>query len=185
MSATWRAPRGTASTSRSGARDRDYIFVDTAGVRRRSRITDTVERFSVNSSLKSTTKAHVTLLALDAAEPLTAQDKRLVELLDERKTPFMVVLTKIDLVPAGRRAALKRRFAEELSFCSHVPMLTASARTGEGLQALLNMGRPYPFGMFRAGGHGQLNRAMEEALARHQAPVVRPGAAQVFLSDPG
>ena len=152
---------------------RDYIFVDTAGVRRRSRLTDTVERFSVNSSLKSTTKAHVTLLALDAAEPLTAQDKRLVELLDERKTPFMVVLTKIDLVPAGRRAALKRRFAEELSFCSHVPMLTASARTGEGLQALLNMADRIRSECSVRVGTGQLNRAMEEALARHQAPVVR------------
>ena len=152
---------------------RDYIFVDTAGVRRRSRITDTVERFSVNSSLKSTTKAHVTLLALDAAEPLTAQDKRLVELLDERKTPFMVVLTKIDLVPAGRRAALKRRFAEELSFCSHVPMLTASDRTGEGLQALLNMADRIRSECSVRVGTGQLNRAMEEALARHQAPVVR------------
>ena len=152
---------------------RDYIFVDTAGVRRRARITDTVERFSVNSALKSTTKAQVTLLALDATQPLTAQDKRLVELLDERKTPFLVVLTKIDLVPAGARAALKRRFAEELAFCPHVPVLTASSRSGEGLQALLDMA-----GRIRAEcavrvGTGQLNRAMEETLARHQAPVVR------------
>ena len=52
-----------------------YTFVDTAGVRRRSRITDTVERFSVNSSLKSTTKADVTFLLLDATEGLTTQDK--------------------------------------------------------------------------------------------------------------
>ncbi|MBQ8665085.1 MAG: ribosome biogenesis GTPase Der, partial [Mailhella sp.] len=66
-----------------------YTFVDTAGVRRRARITDTVERFSVNSSLKSTTKADVTFLLLDAIEGLTAQDKRLIELLDERKTPFL------------------------------------------------------------------------------------------------
>lgn len=152
---------------------REYIFVDTAGVRRRTRITDTVERFSVNSSLKSTTKAHVTLLALDATEPLTAQDKRLVELLDERKTPFLVVLTKIDRVPAGKRAALKRRFAEELSFCSHVPILAASARTGEGLQALLNMADRIRSECAVRVGTGQLNRAMEETLARHQAPVVR------------
>lgn len=152
---------------------REYIFVDTAGVRRRARITDTVERFSVNSSLKSTTKAHVTLLALDATEPLTAQDKRLVELLDERKTPFLVVLTKIDLVPAGKRAALKRNFAEELSFCSHVPILTASARTGDGLQALLNMADRIRSECSVRVGTGQLNRAMEETLARHQAPVVR------------
>ena len=75
-----------------------YVFVDTAGVRRRSKIFDTVERFSVNSSLKSTTKADVTFLVIDALQGLTAQDKRLVELLDERKTPFLIILNKMDLV---------------------------------------------------------------------------------------
>lgn len=150
-----------------------YIFVDTAGVRRRSRITDTVERFSVNSSLKSTTKAHVTMLALDATEGLTAQDKRLVELLDERKTPFLIVLTKIDLVPVVKRAALKKRFAEELAFCSHVPVMPASARTGEGLQALLTMASRIRAECSLRVSTGQLNRAMEETLTKHQAPVVR------------
>ena len=76
-------------------------FVDTAGVRRRTRITDTVERFSVNSSLKTTTKADVTLYVIDALEGVTAQDKRLIDLLDERKTPFMILVNKIDLV--GRK----------------------------------------------------------------------------------
>lgn len=113
---------------------RSYVFVDTAGVRRRSRITDTVERFSVNSSLKSTTKAHVTMLVVDATGGgLTAQDKRLVELLDERKTPFLVVLNKMDLIPVKARPALKRRFAEELAFCSHVPIMPASARREKDL----------------------------------------------------
>ena len=152
---------------------RSYVFVDTAGVRRRSRITDTVERFSVNSSLKSTTKAHVTMLVIDATGGLTAQDKRLVELLDERKTPFLIVLNKMDLVPVKARAALKRQFAEELSFCSHVPIMPASARRAEGLAALLEMaGRIREECAVRV-PTGQLNRAMDEVLARHQAPVVR------------
>ena len=153
---------------------RSYVFVDTAGVRRRSRITDTVERFSVNSSLKSTTKAHVTMLVVDATGGgLTAQDKRLVELLDERKTPFLVVLNKMDLIPVKARPALKRRFAEELAFCSHVPIMPASARRGEGLAALLNMaGQIHEECAVRV-PTGQLNRAMDEVLTRHQAPVVR------------
>ncbi len=86
-----------------------YVFVDTAGVRRRSKIFDTVERFSVNSSLKSTTKADVTFLVIDALQGLTAQDKRLVELLDERKTPFLIILNKMDLVPAPARKALQKQ----------------------------------------------------------------------------
>lgn len=77
-------------------------------MRRRTRITDTVERFSVNSSLKTTTKADVTLYVIDALEGVTAQDKRLIDLLDERKTPFMILVNKIDLVGRKEQAALER-----------------------------------------------------------------------------
>ena len=72
----------------------DYVFVDTAGVRRRTKITDIVEKYSVNAALKSTTKADVTLLTLDATEGVSQQDKRLMDLLDTRKIPFMVLVNK-------------------------------------------------------------------------------------------
>ncbi len=152
---------------------RMYTFVDTAGVRRRSRITDTVERFSVNSSLKSTTKADVTFLLLDATEGLTSQDKRLVELLDERKTPFLIIVNKMDLLPARTRAEFMRDMKESLNFCPHVPVVPASARTGEGLGKLVPLAERIYAECGTRVSTGLLNRAMEETLARHQAPVVR------------
>lgn len=154
-------------------RGRIYTFVDTAGVRRPSRITDTVERFSVNSSLKSTTKADVTLLLLDAAEGLTAQDKRLIELLDERKTPFLIAVNKIDLIPVKARTALMRDLKESLSFCAHIPVVPVSAHTGEGLERLLPLAERIYAECGTRVSTGLLNRAMEETLAKHQAPVVR------------
>ena len=150
-----------------------YTFVDTAGVRRRSRITDTVERFSVNSSLKSTTKADVTFLLLDATEGLTTQDKRLIELLDERKTPFLIIVNKIDLIPAKARTELLKNLQEELSFCYHVPLVPTSARTGEGLNKLIPLAERIYAECGTRVSTGLLNRAMEETLTRHQAPVVR------------
>ena len=150
-----------------------YTFVDTAGVRRRSRITDTVERFSVNSSLKSTTKADVTFLLLDATEGLTTQDKRLIELLDERKTPFLIIVNKIDLIPTKARADLMKDLQEELSFCYHVPLVPTSARTGEGLNKLIPLAERIYAECGTRVSTGLLNRAMEETLTRHQAPVVR------------
>lgn len=152
---------------------RTYTFVDTAGVRRRSRITDTVERFSVNSSLKSTTKADVTFLLLDATEGLTSQDKRLIELLDERKTPFLIIVNKIDLIPVKARADIMKDLKEELSFCSHVPVVPTSARTGEGLDRLIPLAERIYAECGTRVSTGLLNRAMEETLTRHQAPVVR------------
>jgi GTP-binding protein len=152
---------------------KNYVFVDTAGVRRRTRISDVVERFSVNSSLKSTSKAHVTLLVLDVSEGLTAQDKRLIELLDERKTPFLILLNKMDLVPPKQRRSMEKELSEAVSFCPHVPVLPVSALNRHGLQAVLPTAeRIYDECGVRI-GTGQLNRAMEETLTRYQAPVVR------------
>ena len=105
----------------------DYVFVDTAGVRRRTRITDSVEKYSVNAAIKSSTKADVTLLTLDATAGVSQQDKRLMDMLDTRKTPFMVLINKCDLIPAAALAALKKNITETLAFCGHVPILAVSA----------------------------------------------------------
>ena len=150
-----------------------YIFVDTAGVRRRSKISDVVERFSVNSSLKSTSKADVTFLVIDALQGLTAQDKRLIELLDERKTPFLIILNKMDLVPAAARKSLQKQFSEALAFCHHVPVMQTSAKSSYGLKMLLPMAEQIKAECYVRIGTGKLNRAMESVLTKHQPPVVR------------
>ncbi|WP_297670174.1 ribosome biogenesis GTPase Der [uncultured Desulfovibrio sp.] len=158
----------------------EYVFVDTAGVRRRTRITDSVERYSVNAAIKSSTKAHVTLLTLDAAEGVSQQDKRLMDMLNTRKTPFMVLVNKCDLVPRASLDQLKKNVAEMLAFCSHVPVLTVSALTGAGLKKILPLARQIHEECAVRVPTGQLNRAMEEVLARHQPPVVKRVRAKFF-----
>ncbi len=149
------------------------VFVDTAGVRRRTRITDTVERFSVNSSLKSTTKADVTLYVIDALEGVTSQDKRLVDLLDERKTPFLILVNKIDLVDRKQRGLLERAFREVLRFCPHIPVLMVSAMRGLGLEEIVPLAARIREECHIRINTGTLNRALDEVLARHQPPVVK------------
>jgi len=156
------------------------VFVDTAGVRRPSRITDTVERYSVNASIKSTTKAHVTLLLLDAEEGLTAQDKRLIDLLNERKTPFMVLVNKVDLVAPPRRKEMEEDFAHALAFCGHVPLLFISALKKRGLKKIVSNARKIRSECAVRISTGQLNRAMKTVLERHQPPVVNRARAKFF-----
>ena len=158
----------------------DYVFVDTAGVRRRTKITDIVEKYSVNAALKSTTKADVTLLTLDATEGVSQQDKRLMDLLDTRKIPFMVLVNKCDLVPAGQLKQLLQNVSEMLAFCKHVPILTVSALKGTGLNKILPLARKIHEECAIRVPTGQLNRAMEEVLARHQPPVVKRVRAKFF-----
>lgn len=157
-----------------------YVFVDTAGVRRRANVTDSVERFSVNASIKTTTKVHVTILVIDAMEGVTQQDKRLIDLLDERKTSFMIVVNKIDLVSKAERESLRRGFKDMLDICQHVPTLFVSAKSRQGLDAILPLAERIRAECLVRIGTGKLNRVMEEVLDKHQPPVVKRARAKFF-----
>lgn len=152
---------------------RSCIFVDTAGVRRKSKITDTVERYSVNSSLKSTTKADVTLYIIDATESVAAQDKRLIALLDERKTPFFILVNKIDLINKKDRKNLEKDLHEILQFCPHIPLRLVSALKRIGLKEIVPLAVKIHDECQARISTGLLNRTLEEVLTRHQPPVVK------------
>ncbi|MDR1857670.1 MAG: ribosome biogenesis GTPase Der [Desulfovibrio sp.] len=159
---------------------RDYVFVDTAGIRKRTKITDAVERYSVTSALKSASKSQVTLVTLDATEGVSQQDKRLMDLLDDRKLPFVVLLNKCDLIPRERLTALVREAREMLPFCSHVPLLAVSALSGKNLGKILPLARRLHEECSLRISTGRLNRAMEEVLAAHQPPLVNRRRAKFF-----
>lgn len=160
--------------------DKVYEFVDTAGVRRRTKITDEVEKFSVNSSLKTTSKADVTLLVLDGAEEISQQDKRLMNLLATRKTPFCILVNKSDLLPPDKLGQLKKAITEALAFFSHVPILMVSAKKGTNLGKILPLAEKIHNECKIRIGTGQLNRATEEVLAKHQPPLVHGRRAKFF-----
>ncbi|MFN2343825.1 MAG: ribosome biogenesis GTPase Der, partial [Desulfonatronovibrio sp.] len=103
--------------------DRLYTFIDTAGVRRRSTITDDLERFSVLKALKSSKRAEVVFMVLDSLSGVVAQDKKLLSFLDREKTPFIVMVNKIDLVPRSQQNRYREAFKNELSFCAHAPVV--------------------------------------------------------------
>ncbi len=150
-----------------------YIFVDTAGIRKPAKIVDSLEKYSVNSSIKSTTKADVSIMVIDATEGLTSQDKRLIDLLDERKTPFMVIVNKFDLVPIANRKDLKKAFTEALSMCSHIPLVFTSALKREGLKNILPTAHQIFEECHVRISTGILNRSLEAVLEKHQPAVVK------------
>ncbi len=160
--------------------DHDYVFVDTAGVRRKTRITDTVEKYSANSSIKSAGKADVTLLTLDAIEGVSSQDKRLMDMLNTRKIPFVILINKSDLVPATKLKDVVKAAKEMLGFCSHVPILTVSAKSGAGLEKILPLASEVHEECQVRVPTAQLNRAMQTALTSHQPPLVKGARPKFF-----
>lgn len=183
---SWQIVSDVAGTTRDSVDVRftvdgeDYVFVDTAGVRKRARITDTVEKYSVNSAIKSAGKADVTLLTLDASEGVGSQDKRLMDMLDTRKIPFIIIINKSDLIHPSRMKDVVEEARKMLGFCKHVPILITSAARGTGLDRILSICRRLHE---ECGVHvstAKLNRAMKESLDAHQPPLVKGVRAKFF-----
>lgn len=159
---------------------RRYTFVDTAGVRRRAVITDHLEKLSVYRALSSSKRADVTILVLDALEGLSHQDKRLIAYLAEQRTPFMVVVNKLDLVHKERLEELREAYGEALRICPHVPVLYISALTGAGTHKILPLAEEIRCECVIRIGTGALNRAMAEAITKHQPPVIKRRRAKFY-----
>ncbi|MDR3176895.1 MAG: ribosome biogenesis GTPase Der, partial [Desulfovibrio sp.] len=159
---------------------RELVFVDTAGIRRRARISDAVERFSVSAAVKSSAKAHVTLLVLDGSEGLTQQDKHLVDLLDTRKAACIILINKSDLIAPGQIRDAERLYRKDLDFCPHIPLLFVSARSGLNLRRIVPAAAALREECLRRAGTGMLNRIMSQSLARLQPPLVRGRRVRFF-----
>ncbi len=163
--------------TRAGKR---YVFVDTAGVRKKARIDDDLERHTVARSLNIAKRANVAVLVIDAEGGVGMQDKKLIAFLDKEKTPFLVVVNKIDLIPKDRMPGLKKDMREELRICPHVPVLYVSAFRRQGLARILETAEAIRAECAIRVGTGELNRVMRQVLDRHQPPMVKGRRAKFY-----
>ena len=117
--------------------DGPIVFVDTAGMRRRSRIDDSAEYYSMVRALRAIDDADIALLVIDATEGVTAQDQRLAERVDASGCPILVMLNKWELLEdAEQRAEVTREVERKLYFMGDAPILKISALTGKGVHKL-------------------------------------------------
>lgn len=121
--------------------ERKYILVDTAGIRRRSRILEATERYSVIRSIRAVDRCHVALILIDAQEGVTEQDKRIAGLPHEAGKPSIIVVNKWDLVPKNSKTMHKfdQELREQLSFMSYAPTVYVSALSGQRIPKLIDL----------------------------------------------
>lgn len=112
-------------------------FIDTAGMRRRSRIDEGTEYYSMVRALQAVDGADVALLVIDANEGVTHQDQRLAERIDAAGCPVVVLLNKWDQVDSEQRESIGYQIGDKLHFLGESPVLRISALTGRGVQRLL------------------------------------------------
>ncbi len=116
--------------------DGPLVFIDTAGMRRRSRIDDSAEYYSLVRALKAIDAADVAMLIIDATVGVTSQDQRLAERIDVAGCPILIVLNKWELIQSEERRQVEADLARLLYFIDDAPVLKMSALTGMGVHKL-------------------------------------------------
>jgi GTP-binding protein len=145
-------------------------FVDTAGMRRKARIDEGTEYYSLVRALQAVDKADVALLVVDATVGITHQDQRLAERVDAAGCPVVVLLNKWELLDAEARADVKAQVEDKLHFLGDVPALQISALSGKGVHKLLPLLGGTIADYRTRVPTTQVNRVLREAQSRHPAP---------------
>jgi GTP-binding protein len=150
-------------------------LVDTAGMRRRARVSDALERMSVQETLRAIRLAHVVILVLDATMPFDKQDLVIAHHVIEEGRALVIALNKWDLIKDKKATAKEIRFRadESLAQVSGVPLVPAVAIKGEGLDNLMKAAmRMYDTWNIRV-STGKLNRWLEDMEANHPPPITQ------------
>jgi GTP-binding protein len=152
-----------------------YLMIDTAGIRRKGKVHQKLEKFSVIKALRSLERCDVALIVLDAGEGITDQDISIAGYAFERGCGVVFALNKWDL--AEKKGVSERKMIEELrlqaKFLGFAPVLTVSARTGRRVNRLVERVDDVYAQYSQRIATGQLNRLLEVALERNAPPLHR------------
>ncbi len=156
-------------------------FIDTAGMRRRTKVDAGTEYFSIVRALSAIDKADIALLVVDATEGITHQDQRLAERVDAAGCPVLVVLNKWELLDAEQREKVTFEVGRQLAFLGDSVVLKISALSGKGVGKLL----PALAGVVDAYHRRVPTRRVNEVIARAQAAQPAPHGARVLYATQG
>ena len=177
---------GTTRDSIDALVERDghrYVFIDTAGIRRKAKVTkegSEVESMSVLSSIRGMERAHVVVMMCDAEEGVAEQDAKILGLAEERGRAMVVALNKSDLLSKTAFAKAEELAREKLSFAPFVPVVRISAKTGRGIGELFTTIDRVREAYYRRIGTGELNRFFEGVLELKPPPTMGGRAPRLY-----
>jgi GTP-binding protein len=162
-------------------RDKEFRIWDTAGLRKKARVAEKLEKLSIADALRAVRFSEVVVLLIDATVPFEKQDLRIADIVAEEGRALVIALNKWDLVedPARRRRELMLDLEETLTQVSGVALVTVSALQGKGLDRLLDeVLKAYEVWNKRV-STAALNRWLASAVERHPPPA--PGGRRIKL----
>ncbi len=152
--------------------DKEYVFIDTAGLRRKSRIKEDLERYSVIRTVAAVERCDVAILVIDAEEGITEQDAKIAGIAHERGKGMIIAVNKWDLVEKNDKTIYKytNKIREVLSFMSYAELVFVSAKTGQRFQKIFDLLDVVIENHALRVQTGVLNEILAEAVAMKQPP---------------
>ncbi len=159
----------------------NYTLIDTAGIRRKSKIEDSIEYYSVLRAMKSIKSADVCVLMLDATELLTDQDKRVAGMIYEERKPIIIVVNKWDLIEKNNNSVKEftALVKADLPFLDYAPVITASALTGKRTVNILEQAKIINEEYHKKISTGLLNQILGEIIAQNPVPTRKGRAVKI------
>ncbi len=161
-----------------------YTLIDTAGIRRRTKVTDEVEKFSVIRAMAAIERCDVALMVIDAVEGLADQDKRIAGMAHEAGKGIIVVVNKWDLVvkETNTMRDMERKIKGELQFMSYAPVMFTSAIKGQRLLPVIDAARSVAENRAMRVGTGQLNSLIADAIMMNPTPVDKGKRLKIYYA---
>ena len=179
---------------------RDYIFIDTAGLRRKGKVKEEIERYSVIRTVTAVERAHIVVILIDATEGVTEQDAKIAGIAHENGKGVIVAVNKWDAIEKNDKTIYKftNKIRETLAYMPYAELIFISAKTGQRIQRLFETINAVIENQTLRVQTGVLNEILSEAVAMQQPPSdkgkrlkifymtqvsVRPPTFVVFVND--
>lgn len=161
-----------------------YVLIDTAGIRRKSRVKENIERYSVIRAIAAVEKANVCLLVIDATEGVTEQDKKIAGFSHENGKGMIIVVNKWDIIEKDNTTMNKfiKEIRNELSYITYAPILFVSALTGQRMHRILEEVKYVANQNSMRIQTGALNEVIGEAVLLNQPPSDKGRRLRIFYA---
>jgi len=166
---------------------REYLLIDTAGIRRKARVKEKIDRFSMIKAVRSIDRCHVALILLDAAEGVSDQDSRICGYAVEKGRGVILTVNKWDLLKGDvrKRETLDQDIQRRLKFVSFAPRIRVSALTGERVMKLFGLINTV-FDQFSSRiSTGAVNRVIQSVVEKHPPPMAGRGRLKFLYATQG
>ncbi len=167
--------RDTIDSDLEGPDGQQYVLIDTAGIRKKSAVSQRIEKFSIVKALDAVERADVVLLVVDAQIGVTEQDLKIASLAIDRGCAIAVLLNKWDAIADKTDQSASeyiKAARERMSFIDHVPVFTISALTGQRTHKILDIAKKLYTTASSRVSTGELNRVFRRILEQHTPPTV-------------